>query len=73
MVYIVLTCQNPGIYHCETKDATSTLLTFGFDVKSEYLTSVCKLRVDDFKVWVLVLRFQKKTNEQTQRYYLFKI
>ena len=27
----------------------------------EYLTSLCKLRVDDFKVWLVVLGFQKNT------------
>ena len=35
----------------------------------EYLTSLCKLRVDDFNVWFFVLGFQKNTNLQARHHY----
>ena len=62
-------CQTIGIYCWKTKETTSTLQTSGFPIEIEYLTSLCKLRVDDFKVWFVVLGFQKNTNQQTQRHY----
>ena len=38
-------------------------------MKNGYLTSRCKVRVEDFKVWFVVLGFQKNTNQQARRHY----
>ena len=48
--YTVPTCQTLGIYCWKTKEATSTLHSSAFSIEIEYLTSLCKLRVDDFKI-----------------------
>ena len=49
MLDTVPTYQTPEIHYCQTNETTSTFLTSGFHMKSEYLTPLCKLRVDDFK------------------------
>ena len=50
VLYTVPTCQTNFIYYCKTKETNSTLRTSGFDMNSEYLTSLGKLRVDDSMV-----------------------
>ena len=67
--YTLPTCQTLGIYYWKAKETTQTLHTSGFPMEIEYLASLCKLRVDDFKVWVVVLGFQKKTNQKARRHY----
>ena len=61
----VPTCQT----YRKTKETTWTLRTSGFSMKIEYLTIPCKLKVDDFKVWFVVLGFQKNTNQQAWLHY----
>ena len=39
----------------------------------EYLISLCKLRVDDFKVLFVLLGFQRNTNQQERRHYHLKL
>ena len=69
--YTVPTWQTLGIYCWKTKETTSKLHTSAFSMEIDYLTSLCELRVDDFKIWFVVLRFQKNTNQQTRRHYHF--
>ena len=64
------TCQIPGIYYFKTK-TTSILLTSDFHMKSKYVTPPYKLRVHDLKVRLVVLGFQKNTNQQALRHYHF--
>ena len=40
-----------------------------FQIKSEYLTSLCKMIPDDLKVWFFVLGFQRNTQQQTRCYH----
>ena len=69
MFYTLPASQNPAIYYCKKKEASSKLRTSGFLMKSEYLTSLCKVRVEDFEVWFVVLGFRKNTNQQARRHY----
>ena len=70
MFFTVPTCQTFRIYYWKTKQTTWTLHTSGFPIEIKYPTPLCKLRVDDFKVWFVVLGLKKKTNLQARRHNL---